>query len=347
VRDREAPDPLGSHDGVLSGAWTQGLLAEEFSSCRLYSASQFDEYARCPFAFYLKYLLGVEPPQPPPERMEPVEIGAICHQALAQVHRRCTLAGKPARDNLEYARQELEEVLGQLFGDELLTRLGIGRALAEAYRSETLELLTPVLSLGPEGDYVPGHFELAFGQMPSSDVDPASRAEPLALDIGRERVFLRGRIDRVDVGPGSFAIMDYKLGETPGATAFREGSHLQLALYLTAAEELLFPGQRCEEAGFVSLSRATVSFPIRREPAHRAVSADEAKQLVKQYLSAYVNDMRQGLFPPVPMNDRACAKCPFAPCCRREHTRVERKLGPAGRTGFLGLPGAETGGTQG
>lgn len=338
VRHREGPDSLDSYDGVLEGARTKSLLAEEFSAERLYSASQFDQYARCPFAFYLEYLLGVEPPPPPLERVEPVEIGAICHRALAQVHRRCARAGKPPREHPEYAQQVLEEVLEQLFGEELLSRFAVGRALAEVYRTETLELLRPVLSLGPEGEFVPRYFEVAFGEMEAHDVDPASRPEPLALSIGRESVLVRGRIDRVDVRPDSFVILDYKLGETPGATALRQGTHVQLALYLAAAESVLFPGSRCEAAGFVSLSQAKVRFPIRRERANQAVSADEAKQLASQYVGVYVQAMRRGLFPPLPLNDRACSRCAFAPCCRREHARVERKAGAGGRAALLGLP---------
>jgi len=345
VRHREGPDHLDCYDGVLArcGGWvatgTMRLLAEEFSPRRLYSASQFDRYARCPFAFYLEYLLGVEPPQPPLERMEPVEIGSICHQALAQVQRRCTQVGRPVRDNLEYATRVLEEVLEQLFGEELLARLGIGRDLAEVYRSETFELLKPILSLEPKPGLVPRRFELAFGEMRSSDLGPASQAEPLTLNIGQEGVRVRGRIDRVDVGPDSYIILDYKLGQAPGARALREGSHVQLSLYLAAGEQVLFPESRCEAAGFVSLSQARVTLPICEQPANqRAVSTSEAKRLAAEYVAAYVHAMRRGLFPPLPVDDHACAMCAFASCCRREHARVERKLGPGGRAGLLALP---------
>jgi ATP-dependent helicase/nuclease subunit B len=341
IRHREGADSLDSYDGVLGGARSKPLLAEEFSAGRLYSASQFDQYARCPFAFYLAYLLGVQPPPPPLERVEPVEIGALCHRALAQVYRRCAQAGKPPREHPQYARHVLEEVLARLFGEEPRSRFAIGRALADLYRSETLELLTPVLGLGPDGDFVPRYFEVAFGEMEAHDVDPASRREPLALSIGRESVLVRGRIDRVDVRPDSFVILDYKLGDIPGAAALRQGTHVQLALYLAAAENVLFPGRQCEAAGFVSLSQAKARFPIRREPANQAVRVDEARQLASQYVGVYVHAMRRGLFPPLPLNDRACSTCAFAPCCRREHARVERKAGPGGRAALLGLPAAK------
>lgn len=143
----------------------------------------------------------------------------------------------------------------------------------------------------------------------------------------------------MDGGPDSYIILDYKLGQAPGARALREGSHMQLSLYLAAGEEVLFPESRCEAAGFVSLSQARVTLPICEQPANqRAVSTSEAKRLAAEYVAAYVHAMRRGLFPPLPVDDHACAMCAFASCCRREHARVEHKLGPGGRAGLLGLP---------
>ena len=60
-----------------------------------------------------------------------------------------------------------------------------------------------------------------------------------ALDLGGG-IKLRGRIDRIDVGPGGEAVVyDYKgASVTPGAKWIPEGK-IQLALYMHAARELL------------------------------------------------------------------------------------------------------------
>ena len=62
-----------------------------------------------------------------------------------------------------------------------------------------------------------------------------------------------------------------------------------------------------------------------------------ARKHLSHYLSAYVRAIRRGLFPPTPADERTCAHCEFASCCRREHARIERKLGPEGRDSLLGL----------
>ena len=347
LRQREGSDPLDAYDGVLSGERTKQLLAEEFGPGRVYSASQFDQYARCPFQFFLSYLIGLEPPQALAERLEPADVGSLCHRALARVHRRCAAARTTVWDDPQSTERMLDEELERLFGEGLLERLRLSRALADVYRSEVRELLTSVFKAHPEddgfGDLVPCHFELAFGRTGDGDVDPASREQALALDLKGERVRVRGRIDRVDVAagePNRYGVLDYKLGQCARASALRRGKHTQLALYVAACEELFFPGGTCEVAGFLSLSQAELIQPIRRTPPTRRTQwmpPGEAHQYLRHYLSAYVRAMRRGLFPPTPVDERPCSSCPFAACCRPEAARIERKLGPGGRDQLLGL----------
>jgi len=347
LREREGAGPLGGHDGVLSGERVAQLLARDFGPDRVYSASQFDGYARCPFQFFLSYLLGLEPPEGPGERMEPLDVGDVCHRALTRVHRRCASAGKTVWDDPQWTEGLLDEELDRLFSKELIERLGLSRALAEVYVGEVRELLVSVLRAHPESegfaDLVPRHFELSFGGARHGDVDPASCDAPLALALEGERVLVRGRIDRVDVSGGEpvrYGVLDYKLGQCATASAIRRGRHTQLALYVAACEELFFPGAVCELAGFLSLSRAELIQPIRSTPPTRKtqwMSPDEARKLLCHYLATYVQAMRRGLFPPAPVSDHACSSCPFAACCRHEPARIERKLGSAGRDALLGL----------
>ena len=78
----------------------------------------------------------------------------------------------------------------------------------------------------------PAHLELGFG------FEEGSRGLP-AWDLGGG-LRLRGRIDRIDVGPGGEAVVyDYKSGHvSPGARWIEDGK-VQLALYMRAAQELL------------------------------------------------------------------------------------------------------------
>jgi hypothetical protein len=144
-----------------------------------------------------------------------------------------------------------------------------------------------------------------------------------------------------------YGVLDYKLGRGSSASDIRNGRHTQLPLYVVACEELLFPGADCEVAGFLSLSQAELIQPIRSTPPTRKTQwlpPEEARRLLCHYLGIYVRAMRKGLFPPAPVSEHACATCPFAACCRHEPSRMERKLGPEGRDGLLGLAPLGSGG---
>lgn len=351
VRQREGPGPLDAYDGVLSGERARALLAREFGPERLYSASQFDAYARCPFTFFLKHLLGLEPPQLPPERMEPADLGLVCHQVLAGLYRRCREKGVSVREDLVSAYGLLDEELEKVFNEELRLQLGLSRALAAVYRDEVRELLARLLRERPEAEgfsgLEPRFFELAFGQAERDDVDPASVSEPLRLSVEGGEVLVRGRIDRVDVSPteeGRFGILDYKLGrQGVRLTDLKRGRHTQLAIYVAACQELFFPGGRCEVAGLLSISGARLFHPIRSGPPLGAkthwMPTEKALEYLRRYVGAYVGAMRRGLFPPAPAHGRTCSRCEFSPYCRHEPARIERKLGEEGRDGLLGLTG--------
>ena len=348
VRQREGPEPLDAYDGVLGGEKVRPLLAQEFGPARLYSASQFDHYARCPFAFFLKYLVGLEPPQVPPEQMEPADLGQVCHQVLAQLYRRCRAAGRRVGEDPELTEDMLDEELGRVFSEELRLRLGLSRVLMEVYRGEVRELLGRLLRERPEaegfGDLEPRFFELAFGRAEGEGADPASVSEPLTLALDGEQVLVRGRIDRVDVSPAEptrFGVLDYKLRGGASLVDLKRGRNTQLALYVAACEELFFPGGVCEVAGWLSISRAELRHPIRSSPPPKRKTGwmppEEALGYLRRYVAAYVRAMRRGLFPPAPASDRTCSGCEFGPYCRRGPARIERKLGPGGRQALLGL----------
>jgi len=347
LRQREGNDRLDAFDGALTSPQARELLARKFDEAYVFSASQFDAYASCPFAFFLDYVVGLEPAEAPPERMEPVDAGSICHRVLARVHRRAAEAGRDVWEGVEESKAVLAEELRAAFDAELRMRLGLSGALAEVYRAELGEVLHHVLEAHPEEDAFAGlrprHFELAFGLPPDGEADLASSVKPLRLELERGRVLIRGRIDRVDVaedGSGGYGVLDYKAKGTAGAAEIRAGLHTQLAIYVAACRELFFPDGECQVAGFLSLYRSRLVRPIRREPVGKgqgSLTPEQALSYLRHYVSAYTSAMKRGLFPPAPSTDRACSYCAFAACCRRDRSRIERKLGEGGRDEFLGV----------
>ena len=165
---------------------------------------------------------------------EPLARGGLAHAVL-----RDTLAGLRERTGsarltavrLGLARELLQAALREHERDFPLSALpervpGVRRKLEadlERYLRHAAEQDSPL---------EPKWLELGFG------FDDEEGGLP-ALDLGAG-VRLRGRIDRIDVGPGGEAVVyDYKGSYvTPGARWIEDGK-VQLALYMRAAERLL------------------------------------------------------------------------------------------------------------
>jgi hypothetical protein len=136
--------------------------------------------------------------------------------------------------SLPAARALLEQALGRREQELPLT---VAQERAPTARRRLQADLERYLQHAAEQDspLEPTHLELSFG-FP----DQPESLPPLKLAGG---VLLRGRIDRIDVGPGGQAIVyDYKSGRTgsghSGARWVQEG-RFQMALYMRAASELL------------------------------------------------------------------------------------------------------------
>jgi PD-(D/E)XK nuclease superfamily len=177
-------------------------------------------------------MLRPERPEPEPE---PLMRGGLAHAALRDTLH--DLRERTGSARLTPARLELAcELLGQALArhephfplSAQPERVpGTRRRLAadlERYLRHCTEHESP---------FEPLHLELGFG---FQEQDPAGLP---ALDLAAG-LRLRGRIDRIDVGPaGEALVYDYKgASVSPGARWLADGK-VQLALYMRAAEELL------------------------------------------------------------------------------------------------------------
>ena len=90
-----------------------------------------------------------------------------------------------------------------------------------------------------EVDTTPRHFEVAFGTGPARASRARSGAGPdRPGDVGG--VAIRGKVDRVDVGPDCFTVIDYKTArDLPKLEDIESGMSLQLPLYLHVVREML------------------------------------------------------------------------------------------------------------
>ncbi len=220
ARASEAIAPLSDPD-----------LLSRLREDRLWSASSLETWASCPVRWLVERLLAAKGLEPDPE---PLARGALAHAALRDVFeglRRQTGAAQLTPERLELALGLLREALTEhaaryplsvaperVPGSMRRLELDLGRYLRHASQCENrMEAV---------------HLELAFGFTELEEGLPA-------LDLG-DGIRLRGRIDRVDVGPGDTAVVyDYKGEYAPAAARWLGEQRFQLTLYMLAVGQLL------------------------------------------------------------------------------------------------------------
>jgi RecB family exonuclease len=231
------PD-FGPYDGKIRAPDLLERLRERYASFAApISPSRFETYARCPFEYFLTYLLEIGEVEAPSEEFQlpPLERGALVHELLSEVYADL-LKGRPlgglTDDEIAAAVARGAEVLGRL-----------GRVHAEnhpatwaAERERALAELGAILrhERAAHADAAPELFEYEFG---------ISSPAPFALELGsKASVAFHGRIDRVDrLAERAIQIVDYKTGRSGkySADSFAGGRQLQLPIYLLAAARLL------------------------------------------------------------------------------------------------------------
>ena len=242
---------LGSEEygGIIAGAaGEEGRRHLEGFRDRVFSVSQLETYAGCPFRFFSRFVLRLQEREEFEEGMTPMEKGALLHESLREFFsaRReknaPSLKGSSQADfeqavkelvaltSLKMESLDIQDPFWDIEKELILGREGSGEGLLRRF----LEY-----ERGRDDAMDPGYFEVSFGGTPGTPGTAdniLTRPEPVSFG----GACLRGRIDRIDTGDGFFAVMDYKTGrDVPGLGEIREGLSLQLPAYIYAAEELL------------------------------------------------------------------------------------------------------------
>jgi RecB family exonuclease len=207
------------------------------------SASRLEEYAKCPYLFFLKRVMDLEAWEEPmqTEGMDPLERGVAVHSILesflrnfcgekflgASVDDLWRFLESGARDSLEKSRPAgMPDLLWEIERDNLLAMLREWLAFEKDRASEGL---------------LPAQLERAFGEL-----SPEERGPAFCLKAGKHVFEIRGRIDRVDISDNGkrARVIDYKTGALPDSmhsksrTLLMSGEKIQLAVYRGALSVL-------------------------------------------------------------------------------------------------------------
>ena len=326
------------------------------------SATRLEGWAVCPYAYFVKEILRVEPVESPEDRLQisPLDLGNLIHEVLERF-----IAGildGPPEDlpgpDEPWSLADRDRILA--IADEVCDRYEahglVGRPIFW-HRARRRIMTDLIRFLHADSDHrgqfatTPVAAELAFGL-----AGAALPAVELPLPGGRQ-VRFRGKADRLDVATdGTLEVVDYKTGRSERYAGLSEdepdarGTKLQLVVYALAARlhqgapdapvrsEYWFTSAR---GGFTR-----VGYPVTPQVLAR-VGATVG------LMAAAIED---GVFPPHPT---ATSTSPFVECpyCDPDalgvvdlRRQIDRKSGDAALAAFLelaeGTLGAVVDGTE-
>jgi hypothetical protein len=298
------------------------------------SASRIEDYARCPYLFYLKRVVELEAwdEAAPALAWEPIERGRVVHDVLEAFLRECPGPGlreTPAEVLQERLRAAARERI------EAARPPGIADLLWEIERDRLLEALERWLGFEIERstqDLDPAFFERSFGRLPGAEDQPGP-----SVTAGRHRFEFRGRIDRIDVSLDRrrARVIDYKTGKLPASmsgdkgTALMAGEKIQIPIYKSALSVM------SELAGVESIEGEYLHLEVNDgEIRARSFSKEElesAAARLPQMLEIVGDGIEDGVFfarSGGSVFEEHCKWCDFLRVCGKDRVRrEERKAG--------------------
>jgi ATP-dependent helicase/nuclease subunit B len=319
--DRSA-ERLHGYDGVvgnLDSYW------KHFSG-RGVAPTALETYARCPFQFFARHVLGLQPLDRPEEILgpSPAEYGEVGHEILKSFYGALIANGyftlKASTTDVETT---LQTVSARAFADYEANN-PVGYPLAwESLKESLLKLLRQVVAqdLGElaSSGFAPVGLETAVtSQLPA---DWPESLKDLAI---------RGRMDRIDRNDTRLRVIDYKfkLGATQLPQdknlirAALRGERLQPPFYYLLAERWAEEhdsksAQPLIESDFYYIAPRWPGGPLVPTRYGGEGLADKVGAATKQTIAYLADGVRQGHF--FINRGEYCGRCDFAPICRKNH----------------------------
>lgn len=340
-RARRSGEP-SPWNGRIESPALLAWLAEEFGDGRLWSPTQLESYAKCPWSYFSRRLLRVARLEDPDEDMDAATRGTLAHEALHRFYDAALAkVGGPVllrEHDREWASPLLDHAVEDAFAGAQGRWLG-HPTLLHAKRAELRRLLHRYLD-----------FELAQNEKMFNNRSPAARMlrtgvaeheltfDDVVLERGGVRFRFRGSIDRVETGVdervasgGFVAAVDYKSSKDSapgGGSSAREAPWhdrvvLQVPLYAYALATLR-PDLEVARVEYRALKQRETVHPLDLVKVDRAAGAltrdAAARAKLDTALDAvaeHVLRIRAGEFPAAPVESCGCPSfCHALEICR-------------------------------
>ncbi|MDE0965986.1 MAG: PD-(D/E)XK nuclease family protein [Candidatus Latescibacteria bacterium] len=208
----------------------------------LLSASRLETLVQCPYRYFLKYILAIQPVEEYVEDttrwLNPLTYGRLLHDLLCDFMEELKARDElPTSAHIPAMKARAKEKIEEQKKSVPVTHEAAYRADVERLE-QAVEIFLNVEA--QQQDVQPTGFEVSFGFGKDGGLHSP---KPVSLDLGKGiDLLLRGWIDRVDkVGEG-YVIWDYKSGSAgpyKEGTLVHAGAYLQWALYAYALNEIL------------------------------------------------------------------------------------------------------------
>lgn len=287
---------------------------QEWIEDHVFTPSELESYLSCPFYFYARSYLKLEPETEWEVEMTPAETGQILHRVLERFVRQKT-------GILSLLNEEIEKFRGG--------RPNLSTVLLEIQQKKMERTLLSFIAKdlwesSPKQNLAPRFLEWSFGK----------NSPPLQI-AGNPPIRIQGRIDRIDVDEKSkrFLVIDYKTGSRQiSGNQIRTGLALQLPLYILAVQRLLLPGYEPIGGLYYQLSDMTIKDGLlhagryaesladsieigpRSSSLVPASKWDETFLAIEEAVRSVVSEIRKGIFPSEP--EPCESYCPYRDICR-------------------------------
>ncbi len=316
-------------DGLVDpDAAALAALGKHQLIARSYSPTALQNFASCPYRFFLQAIHRLEPREEPEaiETLDPLTRGGLFAEVQYEI-----LSALRELDVLPVTPEDLEDASALL--DERLEEAAkrwhenlapaIERVWDDGIESIRADLREWMRRAADDPEHWrPEWFELGFGLSDRTQADPHSSADPVAIDGG---LSLRGSIDLLERDPaGRIRVTDHKTGKVRAAKDFviGGGKTLQPVLYALAAERVL--GEPIY-AGRLYYCTATGGYEERVVEIN-----DEARRAARDFVAIIKESLEAGFLPAAP-DDRECDWCDYKRVCgpyeeRRSKIKPQARL---------------------
>jgi len=298
------------------------------------SSSRIELLARCPFGYFLEYILDVWKPEEleldQSQWLNPLQRGSLLHEIFYEFMIKLRDRGEEV-DPVKHEKLILkiaEEIISN-YREEIPPPY---EGIFERERDEVMEALQVFLVAEKkrEREVEPVLFEVTFGLKKEYG---EGMEQPVKFEMNPAVYFyLRGKIDRIDrLEKNLYSVIDYKTGSYSiyeNFECFGRGRILQHALYSVAAEQIIKktgkdPSPEVVQSGYY--------FPTRKGDGREFLVERFDRGRLGELLLELLDVLSQGNFVVNPELKVECSYCDFNPICGEdapEKAKAKKDMNP-------------------